>query len=391
MPERYPFDVATIAIAVKPPPLDDLYGIAARRRQRRIAVAACVLVLMVLVGVALPLAPSGSSPAPALGGPSPAPPVHGASFVNVLDDHTAVAVAEHSCEDLVSFTTDAGKHWSPWRTPVPVVSCDPMTPDLDGIAWPVVMDADSWGLTVAGQLWVTVDAGVTWQTAADAVRDVAAFPAGVTVADCGSGSCFGVAAQPLAVDPRTHQVYRLQAQPGGGTITNYMSAGGVLWATVWGAAQGPTAARSTDGGATWSTHKVSGTTGGLNNLYALDATHAWFAYGPDHTHPLQVVATADAGTTWQLVTTDLPPGDAVLPLTGTPDGKLLVADSEPAITWASDDGGAHFAQSSGPPSSGNGDTPFVEASHGFAYTMVYRPDTLYVTSDAKTWTAWPLP
>ncbi|MFG2042462.1 hypothetical protein [Dactylosporangium sp. NPDC048998] len=386
--DQLPFDRTRVADAVRQYPLEQLYARAARRRRRRTASLALTVAALVAAGMVFTMPPRVSVPSLPLTDTPPPPPLTASrpTRLTLLSPDTAVAVWAGPCELRFAFTTDAGRGWSAASGPAPASQCDPLDPSAGPDAF--VIDAQTYLASVQGADYLTTDAGHTWRPAASAFVDVAAFPSTARVMDCGSSRCFTHSATPYAVDTSSGAVYRLISSPAGLRITAYQQADGILWATLFGTRFDSAAVGwSADGGATWQTSPVPAKTG-AEGVFAVDRHRAYVPYTPDSGAPMHVLSTADAGRTWQDVTTDMPVTDHVRDFTATSDGALLLADSEPAGAWISRDGGAHFTRST-PPEVGI-DTPTAGAGPGLAYIAISGPATVYVTTDANRWTTFPL-
>ncbi|WP_433060331.1 WD40/YVTN/BNR-like repeat-containing protein [Dactylosporangium sp. CS-033363] len=377
--EHLPFDRARVAAAVRPVPLRDLHARARRRRQRRTAAVAFAAVLVVAVaGAAFAYNPPQQRPA------VPAPSSHPSSGtmptdLAVLSEDVAVAFWS-GCPAHFSHTTSGG-----WTEPVAAPACD--TGERDE-RWQV-LDSRTYLYFLNGTGHVTTDGGRTWMPAGAALTDVAALPGVARAADCGAHSrCFGAHGEgPYAADSGV--AYRLAKGPPGRSIGRYQQAGGVLWATLYGGSSGTGEVGWTaDGGATWKSKPLD-VHFGADNVAALDDKRAWVSFTPEIGQPQHILRTADGGTTWQDVTTDLPVTANERDLTVRADGALLMVEPDPFAVWVSTDNGKHFVVNPGPPV--DRDSLRMGSGPGIAWAMWGNPVQLSVTTDGRTWTQMPPP
>ncbi|GAA0708608.1 hypothetical protein Drose_13100 [Dactylosporangium roseum] len=384
---RRAFDAGTVAQAVRQPALDDLHARTGARRRMRMAGIA--LALAPLLGAAV-IVPS------TVGQPGPDQPVledvQGVQQLVFFSPAEAVAVREIGCTVRFTVTTDGGRSWSAEQASREPLACptDPLTRAsmLPGLQ---ILDIRTYRIRVDGMWQLTRDSGTTWQPAASAVTMVDAFPPGARVLDCGV-RCGLSPAAPFAIDPASGAVFQLRlTELAGWTPVAYTMAGERLWALLAdsGLRSASRIAWSTDRGATWQSRSlepddmpygvVAGPTG---------QAHVLFARRNDAHRAERLLRTTDGGVSWSSTATDLVGDGEQWPLAVTADGALITAEHSGSARASRD--GTHFTR--GPVAHITGGTPGNGAGHGLVWLWEQeRPGTAYVTGDAGTWTAVPLP
>ncbi|MBF9134856.1 hypothetical protein I0C86_38925 [Plantactinospora sp. S1510] len=332
--QTYPFDSVEVAEVVVQPPLADLTERATRRvrHRRRIASVAAAGVLVLATVAVVPMVRGLGG----LSGPTDQAGSAGSYRTEtvVVDRRTVVAVRYGECGAVFSFTTDAGRNWSPYRGPVPWRECGRPVTTSYALLGPAVYVA-----TMRGVRYRTVDFGATWQQHDEGVYSVDEMPKYLRRAP-GDTNQF--------VNPVTGSLYKLA--PTNTPVGNWRirrAPDGTLWAVSSGADPDPAGAspvpeviRSEDFGRTWI--RVPGASELPEDPILVPA-------GPKHAYLLGecegrtvVLRTEDGGESW--FTTDVAWSVSEVG-TITADGHLLIGawDVDGRFsTWLSRDGGRNF-------------------------------------------------
>jgi RNA polymerase sigma-70 factor (ECF subfamily) len=371
------FDRVGIGAAIRQPPLDDLCLLLAGRRRRRSSV------LVFLMVVALPLPLVLAAVLGRRGEPEPIPlpvvrPAFTAGDLFVLDRSTAVAVSRgEDCTVAFARTVDGGATWLIPRAPADAGPCAAGGGEVSY----EVLGPTTYVVTVEDRSRLTADAGATWRDATTATSGVDAFPPAATPVGCARGC--RATRQPVAVNRSTGVVYALRTGPWLETTVTGVSVApdGSLW-TVGVAGSEPRwrVHRSTDRGASWTA--AGPPVRGPVTVVARDAREA---YTVTEGRPAAVRHTTDGGATWTEVRTNLRAAAEIRAATVTPDGALLVLDSDGTTVrpMVSRDGGASFAAGPGVPDGG------ARGGGGLMWTIANG--RAQVTGDGLTWTELPLP
>ncbi|MEV0732480.1 sialidase family protein [Polymorphospora sp. NPDC050346] len=383
------FDADAVKEAVRQPPLDDLYRVVARRRQRRSSGVALALVA-VLGAVA-----GGPMIGSQVGGPdgSEEPsPVPGITQLFVLDETSAVGVRQTAdCVVEFGYTDDLGVTWSEFR---PLSYEQPCRGDAEGRHAADLryqpLSVRTYLVSVDDRSYLSTDAGRTWREADSVITAVDSFPTSADPVNC-QGGCFGLR-QPLAVDPDNGAVFRLRGEsPSPFPLHEmYETTDGALWTAYWpGDIDRPSVvARSVDRGATWQPATLpepftGDTPPSLVGLAAESAEVAYLLVNPrDGIGPYAMIfRTSDGGDTWTEVATDLPASQALRPFAVGAGRVLLVADADLAdgYVWVSRDGGRHFVRGPAVEPGNIGGLPGL--------VWIADQDGASITSDGVTWQA----
>jgi hypothetical protein len=408
------FDVDTVAAAVRQPPLDDLWSAARGRRRRRTGGVALALVVVFASMAVLPLAAGPHRVDQS--GPTPLPEARVRAtqlFMTGPDSAVGVEEVDHGCTLRFALTRDGGRTWSDRdAASYRAATCPPLDPE--GYPPVSIQDFSILGersyLVLEGEMSrLSTDYGRTWRDAEQAMVTVSAFPPQARAVFC-QGGC-GALRQPLAVDPSTGTVYRLNGEPPSPypPFSIYPSADGTIWATYWPGDFGGimVVARSVDRGATWNTWRPAK---GANVIAVAGVSEreAYLLIEPppppgaqpmEVTGPSQLLRTTDGGKTWTDVGTDLPATPVNRPFTIGSDGSLLVAQSgstSPALVTSllvSRDGGRHFTKGR----EYHGGDGSVGAAPGQAWLYgrddesAIGADHVVTTPDGSAWTRFALP
>jgi hypothetical protein len=399
MPDRElpRFDVEAVGGAVRQPPLEDLYRVAARRRIRRRVSGVTVALVITLAAPSVASLASGSGAQwPGLEPFPSQPPSHTVSELFVFGERSAVGVesAENGC--AISFgRTEDGVSWSDFEPMQYESACDR---NPGGLRQPDIryqpLSMRTYLASVDGRSYLSTDEGRTWQDAESSISVVDAFPSGAEPVDC-LEPCPGLS-RPLAVD-KSGKVFRLRAEPSTHKLASlYQSPDGALWATYtpgdWG--KSSMIARSADRGATWQTSMSPNQTSGadapplrMGGLAAVSGQVAyliadqWRSDTPQAGDHVRLFRTSDGGRRWNEVDTDLPASSLIRPMTVGQNGVLLIVDSDQTsgYVWVSRDGGRHFTKG---PAAGPG---ALGAMPGRAW--IVDQGGAHLTSDGRTWNA----
>lgn len=369
------FDRDTIADAVKQPPLRELRRRAAARRRLRPRMPKRGAALTALVTmVAVPLAAGAVALVPA--GPSESEPQALVSQLVALDGGwTAVGVLNTAtrCTPQFTSTTDGGQTWTPLRGPD--VDC-PTALDVRHLVLGPRTYLVSEGPSLGNWSYLTTDGGRTWQPANSAIIEVDAFPTTATPVSCGA-DCLGMP-EPLAFDPGSGAAYRLRRS---GSLDfpvdkMYLAGDGAMWAYLVGDGQ---VISSIDRGATWKTAKVPAGTVPIA-IAALSGRKAYLLAAGN-----RLLHTTDGGAKWTEVPTDLPAVEGQRALAVTPEGAVLVGESDGRVR-VSEDGGRHFI--TGIVALGDGTSG---SASGRLWNTDQRAASAQVTEDGRHWVTLPLP
>ncbi|MGN9775186.1 WD40/YVTN/BNR-like repeat-containing protein [Micromonospora sp. H33] len=403
------FDTATVADAVRQPPLDELWATVRARRRRRVAGMALVAVVVTVGMTAVPL--GDRSPGVDWATPEPtATREDRGTRLFLTGGDSAVGVEHRSCVLRFAHTRDAGRTWSDYATAVyQVPGC---RPDENGMASTdlrfTVLDERSYLVLHNGERHLSTDHGRTWRSADEAMVTVTAFPRVARPVFCQEGC--GAMAEPLATDPGTGTVYRLRGEPVSPypPFSIYPAADGAIWVTYWpgDADLRATVARSVDRGATWRTSKAPAGAS-VTAVAAVSGTEAYLLTEPDPppgTEPMKpgvasrLLHTTDGGRTWTDVGTDLPSTPVVRGFTIGADGSLMISDSRHEADRVTDhllvsrDGGRHFTRvRENGREGGTGVAPGSAWLYGRDDMSVLGPDHVQLTTDGETWVRFSLP
>ncbi|WP_422734550.1 hypothetical protein ACN26Y_08180 [Micromonospora sp. WMMD558] len=403
------FDTATVARAVRQPPLDDLWATARARRRRRAAGVALAAVVAMAGMAVVPLADRSPGVDWATPEPTAIREDRGTRLFLTGGD-TAVGVEHRSCMLRFAHTGDAGRTWSDYATAV--YQAPGCQPDENGTGTTdlrfSVLDERSYLVFHNGERSLSTDHGRTWRPADQAMVAVTAFPRAARPVFCQEGC--GAIAEPLATDPGTGTVYRLRGDPVSPypPFSIYPAADGAIWVTYWpgGADLRATVARSADRGATWATSKAPAGVS-VTAVAAVSGAEAYLLTEPDPapgTEPMKpgipsrLLHTSDGGQTWRDVGTDVPSTRVVRGFTIGADGFLMISDSRHEAEGATDhllvsrDGGRHFTRVSVyGREGGTGVSPGRAWLYGRDDVSVLGADHVQLTTDGETWVRFPLP
>ncbi|MEO3771290.1 sialidase family protein [Micromonospora sp. B9E7] len=386
------FDVDTLTEAVSPPPLDELRSTARSRRRRSVAMVATALVALAGLAV-VPLVAGADRADPVL--PADPSPTQGDSFTLTGPDSAVdVDVSEDGCVVRFAYTGDRGRTWSDWdaaRFQGTRCTANSSTGTPAGRNEVAVLSDRSYLVSDAGVLHLSTDYGRTWRDGNSAIVAVPAFPATARPVFCGFG-CKPLS-EPLAVDPSSGTVYRLTAKaPSWRPLFSlYPAADGSIWAMYrMGGASGSTVARSTDGGATWTTWDA-GDDASVVAVVGLDDREGYaLTDSPTANGGMRLLRTTDGAKTWTDVGVDLPWW--TWDLTVGSDGSLLAiaGGTEPnrlARLLVSRDDGRHFtvAREYGPVVGTASVAPGYAWLFGRDDGSAGEPDHILVTTDAIGW------
>ncbi|MEU2610796.1 sialidase family protein [Micromonospora sp. NPDC007271] len=407
------FDVDTVADAVRQPPLDDLWAAARARRRRRAGGVALALVVAFASMAALPLA--AGTRGVDWAGPDQ-PPVRqdrgGQLFITGPDSGVLVQVRDDGCgRVLFTHTEDGGRSWSDYDA----ARYDSTRCGKDAEGNPFgfpdfsVLGQRSYLVRDGDRLQLSTDYGRTWREAEQAMVTVAAFPEKARPVFC-QRSC-GALREPVAVDPATGTVYRLDGRPPVPYPPSsiYPAADGTIWMTYWpGELNGSmVVARSTDRGATWNTWRpaVGADVIAVTGVSDREAYLLIAPPPPPGAQPMrvegtsQLLRTTDGGRTWVDVGTDLPNSLEMRSLVVGSDGSLLLAESghmqmasSRSKALVSRDAGRHFttAREYDRLDGAAGGAPGYVWLYGRDDMTVLGADHVQLTTDGRDWTRFRL-
>ncbi|SCF14238.1 hypothetical protein GA0070607_6056 [Micromonospora coriariae] len=400
MPDREfsGFDVETIAEAVRQPPLDGLRSTARFRRQRSVALVATALVALAGVSV-VPLV-TGPDRVDPVGPQEPSPRPEESRDFTLTGPDSGVDVRRDGCVLRFALTDDRGRSWSDWdaarfQSTRCAASPTPTTWNLETS----VLSERSYLVNDAGLLRLSTDYGRTWRDGNEAIVAVPTFPSTARPVFCGFGC--GAQREPLAVDPSSGTVYRLRGKaPSWRPLHSlYPSPDGTIWATYqMPSPSGATVARSSDRGATWTTWEV-GEDSNVMAIVGVDDREGYVLTSPSTVGGARRLwKTTDGGKTWTDTGTDLPERTH-WDLTVGSDGSLLViapsggtGAERRATLLVSRDDGRHFtvAREYGTAVGSLSVAPGYAWLFGRDDGSTGEPDHLLLTTDATTWTRFPL-
>ncbi|MFU8873308.1 WD40/YVTN/BNR-like repeat-containing protein [Micromonospora sp. SL4-19] len=407
------FEVDTVADAVRQPPLDDLWTAAYARRRRRAGGVALALVIAFASMAALPLA--ARTRGVEWAGPDQ-PRVRqdrgGQLFITGPESGVLVQQRDDACGLLLfTHTEDGGRNW----TDFDAARYDSTRCGKDAEGNPfasadfTVLGQRSYLVRDGDRLRLSTDYGRTWRDAERSMVAVVAFPEKAQPVFC-QRNC-GALREPVAVDPSTGTVYRLngRAPVPYPPSSIYPAADGTIWVTYWpGEPNVMVVARSTDRGATWDTWRPAAGTDVIavtgvsdREAYLLIASPPVPGVQPMRAEGTsQLLRTTDGGRTWADVDTDLPASLEDRSLVVGSDGSLLLAESghmqmtsSMSKTLVSRDAGRHFttALEYDRLDGSAGGAPGYVWLYGRDDMTVLGADHVQLTTDGKDWTRFRLP